>query len=242
MSENPNLPADESFWDNLEEAASAADSGGAQFGQLTIKPASYIHWKKEKDEDGQIRTSKVEVTPADFANLPARQKSIELLFVIDVKGMNPDLDWTYDRRVRPGDKDWHRILKPSVIALLGPDSMKQGEYSKTLQSLSGKYVEAADVPQTKDPEYNTISLVRIFESKEECFAAYKERFGDDSVSTGAPSGMPLSTPDGWETGVWLSTVSDVESALVGGKSIKEVADDYGVAVSHIAEIKAQIPS
>lgn len=232
MSENPVLPVDQNFWGNVDEAADAADTPlpRYQYGQLTIGPGQYTHW---------VNKQPIDVTAEEFSKLPAKERALKILFSINVQEMNPELDWSYERMLRPGESDWHKILKPSIVALMGKDSMSKGNYSKTLQELSGKYVEAMDVTQTKNPEYNTIQLVRIFDSKEACFAAYKERFGD-SVSASSALPSRLSTPEGWETGAWLTVVVDVEAALTAGQTVKQIADEYDVPVANIAEIKAQM--
>lgn len=231
MSENVNLPVDQDFWNVVDEAADAADQPlpRYQYGQLTVKPGQYIHW---------VDKNPIDVTPEEFNKLPVKERSLKILFSINVKEMNPELDWEYERMLRPGESDWHKILKPSIVALMGKDSMSKGNYSKTLQELSGKYVEAADVTQTKNPEYNTIQLLRIFESRDACFTAYKERFGDSVASSAAPT--LLSTPDGWETGAWLTVVVDIETAFIAGQTVKQIADEYGVPVANIAEVKAQM--
>ena len=218
-----------SFWDSVDEEAEKG-GGGANFGQLTIKPGRYIHWV-----DGQPN----DVTPEIFGTLPAQEKSLELLFAVNVKEMNPSLDWEYERRMRPGDKDWHKILKPSIIELLGADAMKKGAYSQTLQALNGKYVEVHDVPQIKSPEYNTLKLVRIFDSKDACFAAYKERFGGvDAAGAAIPATAPLSAPPNYTPETWAQVVPSIKEALKT-TPVPDVAQQYQVGVPFIAEIAAQ---
>lgn len=230
MTEQP-LPADKSFWDSVGDAADRGDSAGANFGQLTIKPGRYVHW---------VNKEPVDVTPEVFNTLPADEKSLELLFTVDIQGMNPDLEWQYERKMRPGDKDWQKIFKPALVKLLGKDAMKKGAYSKTLQELNGKYVEAHDVPQIKNDEYNTIKIVRIFASKEECFIAYKERFGGGTDSGAAvPASAPLSHPANYTAETWAQMVQPIKDALASGTSIPDVATQYQVDVPFIAEIANQ---
>lgn len=224
----PELQPDQNFWGAINEEAEKG-GGGAQFGQLDIKPSRYIHW---------VNAQPVDVTPEVFATLPAEEKSLELMFTVDIKGMNPSLEWTYERKMRPGDKDWHKILKPSLVELLGEDSMKKGTYSATLQGLVGKYIEVADVPQIKSPEYNTIKFVRIFNSKEECFTAYKERFPDTDGGAAVPAAAPISVPPAYTAETWQSVVPSIKKALETS-SPPEVATQYQVDVSFIAEIAGQ---
>lgn len=229
MTEQP-IPVNQNFWDNVGEAADRGDSGGANFGKLDIKPGRYVHW---------VDKEPVEVTPEVFNSLPAKDKSLELVFTVDIQEMNPGLEWTYERNMRPGDKDWHKIFKPALIELLGADSMKAGAYSTTLQSLVGKYVEVHDVPQVKNPEYNTIKIVRIFASKDECFAAYKERFGGtDATGAAIPATAPLSTPPGYTPETWASVVPSIKDALKT-TAMPDVAAQYQVEVRFIAEIAGQ---
>lgn len=229
MTEQP-LPANESFWDAVDESADRGDAAGANFGQISITPHRYIQW---------VDKEPVDVTPEIFNTLPAEEKSLELLFAVDIQGMNPDLEWKYERRMRPGDKDWQKILKPSLIELLGKDSMKKGNYSKALQELDGKYVEAHDVPQIKNPEYGTIKIVRIFASKEECFTAYKERFGGSDSGTTTPASAPLSHPANYTAETWAQMVAPIKAELAKGTSVPDVAGQYQVEVPFIAEIAGQ---
>ncbi len=223
-------PTDQNFWGYVDDEAEKGGGSGVNFGQLNITPSRYIQWTENVPSD---------VTPEVFATLPTKEKSLELMFAVDVQGMNPSLTWTYERRLRPGDKDWHKTLKPSLITLLGEDAMSKGAYSATLSSLVGKYVEVNDVPQQKAPEFNTIQFVRIFNSKEECFAAYKERFPDtDSGGAATPAAAPLSVPSNYQPDAWAAMIPAIKEALKT-QSVPEVATAYQVDIPFIAEVRAQ---
>lgn len=229
-----NQPPDQNFWNTVDEESEKTFES-SQFGQLTIKPSRYMQWVNGQPTD---------VTPEVFAQLPAADKSLELMFSIDVKGMNPKLDWAYERKMLLNTKAWSKILKPSIEALLGEDSMQKGAYSTTLQELSGKFVEAHDVPDPKNPEYNTIKLVQIFADKNECFAAYTERFGDSANAGGtagavaAPATAPLSVPPNYTAETWASVTPNIKAALET-QSVPDVAVQYQVDVPFIAEIAGQ---
>ena len=234
MTDAPINPADQNFWNAVGEEADRADSAGANFGQLSITPARYIRW---------VDRQPVDVTPAEFGALPAAEKSLELLFTVDIRGMNSSLEWQYERKVRPGDKDWHKILKPALAELLGADSMKKGMYSQTLQSINGKYVQADDVPQIKNPEYSTIKIVRIFANKEECFAAYQERFAAGTTpgapaTPATPAAPPLSVPPNYTLETWTSIVPSIKQALQT-QDVPTVAAQYQVDPNFVAEIANQ---
>ena len=220
---------DQNFWGYVDEEAEKGGGSGVNFGQLNITPSRYIHWI-----DGQP----TDVTPEAFAALPSKDKSLELMFSIDVASMNPSLDWMLERAIRPGDKAWHKTLKPSLIALLGEDAMSKGNYSATLQSLVGKYVEVKDVPQQKSPEYSTMEFVRIFASKEECFAAYKERFPNTDDGAATPAIAPLAIPPNYTPESWAAVVPAIKEALKT-QAVPEVATQYQVDIPFIAEISGQ---
>ncbi len=228
----PNLAEqnpEQNFWGYVDEEAEKGGGSGVNFGQLNITPSRYIQWTEGQPSD---------VTPEVFANLPAKDKSLELMFSIDVASMNPSLEWTLERRLRPGDKDWHKTLKPSLVALLGEDAMSKGAYSATLQSLVGKYVEVNDVPKQKNPEFNTIQFVRIFNSKEECFVAYKERFPNTDGGAATPATVPLSVPSNYTAESWAAMIPAIKDALKT-QSVPEVATAYQVDIPFIAEVQAQ---
>ena len=223
---------EKSFWDEVDEQADKSQSALSNFGQLAITVARRIHWSDE---------GVLDVTEEIYNALPASDKSLELLFSVTISEFNPDLDWVHERKVRIGDKDWHKALVPSLRAILGNDTMSKGNFSETLQSIDGKYVEVTDVPQASNPEYGTIKFLTIFNSREEAFAAYSARLGGGEVAevaVAAPTDSGLPIPPGYGAEAWLGMVADIQAALAGGKSVPAVAEEYQVGVPAIAAIAA----
>ena len=68
---------------------------------------------------------------------------------------------------------------------MGKGSMSKGKFGVTLSELNGSYVEVHDVPQQDNDEYNTAKLVKVFKSRDECFAAWEQRFGGSEDSSSA---------------------------------------------------------
>jgi len=195
-------------------------SSRAAFGKLSISSARFIKWEDSNPTD---------VTEDEFVTLPARQRSLELKFTVDIQEFR-DVDYTYERKVRIGDSDWWATVRPSIEAVKGKKSMSKGKYAETLEQLDGTYVEVHDVPQVKSPDYSAIKFAKVFSSRDECFEAWKERYGEDG------SGMDKATegvPAGWDASVWAEYVPQIKEALTKGTLAVELATMYGVTVADI---------
>ncbi len=226
------MTEEKTFWDDVDEQAEKSQSALSNFGQLAVTVARRIHWS----DDGVL-----DVTEEIYNALPASDKSLELLFSVTISEFNPDLDWVHERKVRIGDKDWHKALVPSLRAILGNDTMSKGNFSETLQSIDGKYVEVTDVPQASNPEYGTIKFLTIFNSRDEAFAAYSARLGGGEVAevaVAAPTDSGLPIPPGYGAEAWLGMVADIQTALAGGQAVPIVAKEYEVGIPFIAAIAA----
>jgi hypothetical protein len=212
------------FWNMVAEEATAADafSERANYGKLTVKKVRFVHWQESVPTD---------VTFAQYQKLPRGDRSMELTFAVDIQELNPQLEFTYERIVvlKGGNTDWNKIVRPSLVNLLGEKALSAANYASTLQSLNGKYVEVHDVPQVKKPEYNTIEFHKIFGSKEECEAAYQARYSGAGSTSTASATVPLD----WTEEVWTSTVHDEREA---GKTDEQIAESYGVDVSFVEAV------
>lgn len=229
------------IFDQADEQASYAPTR-RNFGKIEITVATYIHW---------VDRVKNDVTAEQYATLKPNEKSLELLFAVDIQEFRPDLDFTYDRRLRPANSDdnWKKIFVPSVTDILGKDSMQKGIYSTTLRNLNGKYVEVEDVPfADENVDLKTIKLMQIFPDRNACFAAFEEfqaQFTEGGTVTEAVAPPPAATqtvvqstaqpvtpanvPDGWEAPAWAaSAVPDILKRLDEGQTPAEVAKAYDV--------------
>ena len=225
MTDTQEFQADQTFWDTVEKEASAVESFSARasFGQITIVPNRYIKWT-----DGQPS----DVSPEEFITLPSKNSSLELKFKVNVQEFRPEIDWEYNRDVRIGGADWWRTVRPSIEDAMGKGSMSKGNYNKTLQRLDGSYVEIHDVPKQKEPDYNTIKLVKVFANRDACFAEWQGRYGEGSA---APA--DANVPNGWETALWEEQVPAIKARLVNNEEASVIATSFGVDVAFIEALK-----
>ena len=234
--------SDQLFWQLLEQAATKAESAGSysNFGKLSIKPHRFIHW-----EDN----TPVEVSPEVYSAISEKEKSLEIMLSVDFAETNPALEFNYERFVRIGGPDWHKILRPSLEAILGKGALSAGKYAQTFQDINGKFVEVVDVPNVKGNAndegrvYGTVKVVKIYNSLAECVADRDERFGKQEVSPAAvmadASSAPaeLQIPSNYDKDSWMSCVPSIKAASAT-KSLPEIATDYAVGVNYIAQVLA----
>lgn len=219
--------SDELNTDLIGQEADAKEAFSAKsfFGKMKVTTQRYIHW---------VDNQPLEVSQEEFVTLPTRDRSLELLFEVDIKEFRPDFEYNYQRKVRIGDSDWWKTVRPSIEALFGEGSMSKGKYGDTIAKLNGQYVEVCDVPQQKKPEYGTVSVTRLFKNKAECQTAWHERFG--SGATTSNSGVP----DGWDASVWNEFLPEIKNAIASGTPPAEIATNYGLKVSDVLEVKKQM--
>lgn len=215
-----------------EEAQSA--SGKFNFGKLKITPR-FLAWKDKQPTEIDAQT---------YATLDARSRSLEYVFGIDIQEFKPDLRFIYERKVQVGGLDWNKVLKPSLDVVCGANSTDKDNLANTLRSINGKYVGVEDVPQTPTKskpdrsKYSTISLVKVFESRDACYAAWKEKYGGDAGES-APD-----LPTGYTAETWGKQAGDIgklRAAYIGkGKTPAEAtglaAAEYGATAPQVAAL------
>jgi len=225
----------QSDFDALAAAAEAAVEDAeksqvkSQFGKLAIEPR-YLKWEDGVPEECDVK---------EYMATAGRSRTMEIEFGIDIQEFNPDLEWTYERRVRVGSTDWWKILKPALEEIPGfENGLSKGNMAETLGKLNGSYVHAHDVLQSPtkkqpDPEYKTIKIVHVFESRDECYAEWKSIFGD-SVGGGSVS---VDAPPGWDE-TWADVSGDFYnqlSELVGAKGPQRVKGIAALAKDFVTE-------
>ena len=183
--------------ENMDEvfaqmAGAAVPRQAVAFGKLSISEMRYRI--VEKTSDGGWEGRDVEVKEYTAAQPVRNQlfKTVEPTFLVDVQEFNPDLQWQYERRVQINDPDWKATVAPSIEAIYGGGSAVGDGLRDSLSKLVGSYVEVQDEPQVGDPAYNTINFVRVFESRDACYAAYVERFGEPGGDGAGAAGVGLS--------------------------------------------------
>lgn len=245
------------FAGTAQEEAQVA-SGKLNFGKLKITPR-FVQWKDNQP---------TEIDAATYANLGARERSLEYVFTVDIQEFKPELQFTYERKVQVGGLDWSKILKPSLEAVCGKGSSDKELLAATLRSLNGRYVCAEDVPQTpttKKPDrakYSTVQLAALYDTREACHAAWQEKYGAQAAGaagSGAAHGSAsggLDVPPGYTAETWAKQAEDLRKLRVkyiqGGKSAHEATDaaasEYGASGAQVAKLlgieyqaEAQLP-
>jgi len=219
-----------------EQEAQAA-SGKFNFGKLKISPR-FLAWKDKQPTEIDAQT---------YATLGARERSLEYVFSVDIQEFKPDLRFTYERRVQVGGLDWNKILKPSLEAVCGAGSTSGDALANTLRGLNGRYVCFEDVPQTpmkNKPDrakYSTASLVKVYDTRELCYAACHEKYGGEVGATGAPS---ADIPSGYTSETWAKQAADIEKlriAYIGkgnppAKATEMAAAEYGATAGQVVKL------
>jgi hypothetical protein len=214
---------------HMNEAAEAAEgSEFTQFGKLTVSLLGRKKWIR--DADGEIVGRPVDITESEWDSVPKNDRFTEVQFSIDVQEFNPNLKFVYERKVSimGGKKsDWAKTVKPSIDKVFGK--------GKTLDQLSGLYVEAREVPQIRDDEYNTVEFVRVFKNRDEAFAAYNAKTGGGASAS--PSAAPAATtafPPNYTAESWNNTmVPAIKGEAASGKTPAEISATYGIDVQFV---------
>jgi hypothetical protein len=227
----------------LEEAAvQAAESGQrSNMGRLTYGPTVYIHWNNG---------SRIEVDKAQYATLKRNERSAEVVIRVDVQELNPELTWTYERKVRVNSTDWFEHWRKSIIEVFDLESQVDQSLSrkerdvevgklaaKKMLELAGQYVLVNDVPQEKqnDPDkvYRTPELAEVYDSKEACFAAYEARFGQ--APAGGTTASAPAAPEGF--GSYAEFAETVQ--LLRGEQMdnRAIAEELGVPLLTVAKVQ-----
>lgn len=218
---------------DLDLLPDVPDTGGVfkQYGRLTLTTKPFA-WRNGKTE---------EVSAADWKRLPQtvdnkNAKGVDMVFSVNIQEFRPQLAFTYERKVTVGGADWNKKLAPSIEAILGKGSMSKDTRNATLAGLNGKYVAVIDVPQeprkNAAPDakvYNTISFVKVYDSREACLHDASEGFaGTASAANGSAQNdaSDPNVPADYSRADWLSMKPDVVDA-VNAAINKATADTKG---------------
>jgi hypothetical protein len=183
------------LWDVINRYAENAPEAGfgpqQNFGLHTVTPYA-VTWKDHKP-------TKTLLTGA----LP-QGATLELTIEIDLKGMNPSLEFEYKRFVNVQKSkrnpdgtpaaltDWSETVLPSWEKVLGKDWAKKiGKpfygCSESVPAVKSKTVKNKDTGVEEVKNFGVPALIAVYESKEQCLAAYQARYGkDDSSAVMAP--------------------------------------------------------
>lgn len=234
-------------FDYMGEADASSTIGlpKLNFGKCTIS-SRFIQWSDK---------TPIEVTAAQFAKLDPKQRSQEAVISIDIQEFNPNLQFTYSRKVQVGGLDWNKIFKPSLFKALHMTALddkdrRTKQVSEAMRKLNGAYVCVEDVPQSptkREPEskYNTAKVIMVFASRVECFEHWKSTYnkaganGASEVESVGPV-FANGIPDGYDAQSWAgqkeafaTAYQEYVKTLKGTVPQKRVA-----ALAYVAENEA----
>lgn len=245
-------------FDELEELYAEAEqlleqaTSYAQIGKFSFYNTAHI-WDKENSwRECDVETYRKH--PTGFGYM----KHIQLHVCVDTQEFNPELGFSYERRIQVAEGNWKRkneetgeqevilsnwfgVWTLSVKNVLGA---KFEGMSQALKYLDGKYVKCLDVLQqpTKrqpEPEYNTVKLVAVYESRSAALKDYEAITGK-TVSEATTDQQINNVPPGYESrGQFEETVralrnddglnnSEIASALSSNEHRISVRDVLGV--------------
>lgn len=224
---------------DLDLLPDVQDTGGAfkQYGKLTLSTKPFA-WRNGKTE---------EVSAADWKRLPQvvdnkTAKGVDMIFHVDIQEFKPQLTFAYERKVTVGGADWNKIVAPSIEKITGADSMNKTNRNATLAALAGKYVAVMDVPQVPRKNtapdakvYNTVSFVKIYDSRDACLHDVSEGFAGTAANGNAQSEpADPNVPADYSAADWASMKGDIVSAVnvaTAGKKGKEMVDAKRAAIA-----------
>lgn len=233
---------DMNFYNDFAKAAEEAEkfSERVNFGKLTFGETRYVHFKQ--DENGDFEETLV-VTAEQYRMLPTGQRQMEIRFEVDVQEFNPNLDWTFwvNVPIRGGKSDWSKVVLPSLQKALG--KAKTQDLGGLLKYLDGKYVQVRSVPQLNSPDFNTLEFVKVYSSRDDCFADWNARFGEGRAQTSgvsapsAPSAPASNVPDPYDSDSWATVLPKIKTGIANGIPNVKLAEDYMLTPKVIEDVK-----
>lgn len=224
------------------ENEAQASAGKLNFGKLKISPR-FLMWVDKKP---------VEIDAATYSKLGARERSLEYVFGVDIQEFKPDLQFTYERKVQVGGLDWNKTFKPSLETIFGKDAVAK-DLAACLRQLHGAYVCVEDVPQIATKahpdraKYSTVKMVARYATREACYAAWKEKYGDANGSGG--NGRVLVTDDnldvpiGYTAETWEAMKVDLNrlytkhaAANTPAEAARLAGEEYGASAAQVATL------
>lgn len=212
------------------------------FGQMIVN-VLYRVWT---GEDGQ--RSLTDATAEEYA---ANGGVLEFEFTIpNPAEFNEKLTNPYRRKVSTAAKkygrDWREIVKPSIVAIVG-----DGDFAHLIGAVHGKYVQVKDVPQASGElrdngtPWNTLAFVAIYDSKEQCQAAYDAHVaqysGGNTGSNGTTPVQPVSTYPAGFTAMYNEKVrgkiaGQIRDMARNGSDHAAIAAEYDISADDVTAI------
>lgn len=216
----------ETFADNLDLMGEVPESSGGfkSIGQLTISTRLFV-WKKITQPDGSIKTLSEEASVDEWKRTPKvvdgkGAKGMDIIFHVNVQELRTSLQYPYERKVTLNSMDWDKLVAPSIEKVMGAGSMKDDKRSETLRNLNGKYVMVQDVPQiprknavADAKQYNTVSLLKVYGSREEAYAESKAMGGGESANGNGAAASNPNVPTDYTAETWAMCKDDLVKAV-----------------------------
>lgn len=239
--------------DEVVAADQAAMSRKTSFGRCAVQPL----YKVKIGKDGyQYVNREAYMAAAQSARILEVEVNVDIQ---DFSERAKSEGWSYVRKISTFGDEWKKFVESLITALVeyNPKEFEpqKAEVRKNalqfLKHIHGKYVEVNDVPRSKPaPDgktYRSPVVEHIYHSREEAYAAYRERFKLDEVQENdtpiPPAAEPMASgitpPNGWKVSEWIDTIPALKLMKEGGSTPKEIADAYGVGVKHVVEALAQ---
>lgn len=213
---------------DLDDAPEAPSGIFTNYGKLTISQ-KWMKW----ENNGTVEVSREEYKALPAKNGEKNAKQIDMVFHVDVQEFKTSLSFTYERKVTVEGIDWNRITAKSIEEVMGKGSMSKDNRNATLSKLNGKYVAYQDVLQTAtktkpDPKYNTFKLVKVYDSREACYADFVATGGTKSSGNGESGGFDSTTsvaqnpliPIAFENSMeaWSTMKGEIQTAVASAET------------------------
>lgn len=212
-------------------------TGSVNYGRLSLT-SRYIIWKDN---------ARVELTEAEFDAAPPGDRRIEITVALDTQAINPGGFTYFAKRIDAWQQDFNKIWLPSLKAVFG-DKAVEDDIEGVMARLPGMWVAIEDVPQIpkrgESPEqvkYRTPKLVAVYQSQEECLAAYVAQYGQPQArdGAGAVATDPVAAmcPAGYNAEEWGQAVTYARSRMSEpGYNALKLAQELGLP----ADVAAQL--
>lgn len=232
------------------------------FGKWQFVGANYSQWQENEGAFAEMDKAQYDTARA------AKEKGLKVAYLIniDIQELNPDLAFTYDRKLDVGGADWNKTFIPSLAEVFPADGVygkghkvDEANLNNALRKLHGAYVCVSDVPQqprkndkhinpTTGEPYRTTKLVAVYADKDSCIAAKDVRFAKRDVASSNGNGH-VSTITLWgDVANDTSFAQELATAAAAVKAppqkvnaLKTIAENWGMteadASAHVAEMK-----
>lgn len=238
------------IFDIDQQNGESIGDGWPKYGKCSMTGTKYFQWPSKEEKANGI-TRPFEIDRERFVQ-KGGQKYIEFVLSVNVHEFFPDAPFEYERTLRTSwwkkntdtPNNWLDVFWPSACEATG-----EKEFSKVMKKLVGSYVLFTDVvqPETagKEKTYNMPRVDKLFSSREECFAAYTERFPNGEGGSKTGNTLPAGTPPAWDTDALAMFMEELAVIATLPKPaqvsvLTEIANEWEVSVDYAKERLASL--